>query len=56
MQGFWPGQGGGVENVEEHAGNFFSEAVHVVERFTMVDANTIHDEARIDDPTVDTKP
>ena len=40
----------------DQAGNFFSEAVHVVERFTMVDANTIHYEARIDDPTVYTRP
>jgi hypothetical protein len=40
----------------DQAGNFFSAAVHVVERFTMVDANTIHYEARIDDPTVYTRP
>ena len=40
----------------DQAGNFFSEAVHVIERFTMVDANTIHYEARIDDPTVYTRP
>jgi len=40
----------------DQAGNFFSEAVHVVERFTMVDANTIHYEARIDDPSVYTRP
>jgi len=40
----------------DQAGNFFSEAVHVVERFTMADANTIHYEARIDDPTVYTRP
>jgi len=40
----------------DQAGNFFSAAVHVIERFTMVDANTIHYEARIDDPTVYTRP
>jgi hypothetical protein len=40
----------------DQAGNFFSGAVHVIERFTMVDANTIHYEARIDDPTVYTRP
>jgi hypothetical protein len=40
----------------DQAGNFFSAAVHVVEHFTMVDANTIHYEARIDDPTVYTRP
>jgi hypothetical protein len=40
----------------DQAGNFFSEAVHVTERFTMADANTIHYEARIDDPIVYTRP
>ena len=40
----------------DQAGNFFSAGVHVVERFTMIDANTIHYEARIDDPTVYTRP
>ncbi len=40
----------------DQAANFFSEAVHVVERFTMIDANTIHYEAHIDDPTVYTRP
>jgi hypothetical protein len=40
----------------DQAANFFSEAVHVVERFTLVDAHTIHYEARIDDPTVYTRP
>ena len=36
--------------------SFGSEAVHVVERFTMVDADTIHYEARIEDPAVYTTP
>lgn len=40
----------------DQAGNFFTEAVHVVERFTMADANTIHYEARIDDATTYTRP
>ena len=40
----------------DQAANFYSEAVHVVERFTMIDANTIHYEARIDDPVVYTSP
>ena len=40
----------------DQAANFDSEAVHVVERFTMIDADTIHYEARIDDPAVFTRP
>ncbi|HXD16521.1 MAG TPA: hypothetical protein VN654_05840 [Vicinamibacterales bacterium] len=40
----------------DQAGNFESAAAHVVERFTMIDADTIHYEARIEDPVVYTRP
>jgi len=40
----------------DHVGNFFSDAVHVVERWTMFDANAIHYQATIDDPKVYTRP
>ena len=39
----------------DQAGNFETAAAHVVERFTMIDANTIHYEARIEDPAVYTR-
>ena len=37
-------------------GNFYSNAVHVVERWTMFHADVIHVEATIDDPKVYTRP
>jgi hypothetical protein len=40
----------------DQVGNFFSDNVHVVEHFTLADANTIDYEATIDDPTVFTRP
>jgi len=38
------------------AGNFHSDALHVTERFTLRDVNTIDYEATIDDPDVFTQP
>src|SRR5262249_15728713 len=37
-------------------GNFTTEHLHVVERFTPVDSNTINFEATIQDPTMYTQP
>lgn len=37
-------------------GNFHSAAVHIVERFTLVDADTINYRATVEDPTVYTRP
>jgi hypothetical protein len=40
----------------DNAGNFASDALHVVERFTMIDRDTIHWEGRIEDSKVYTRP
>ena len=40
----------------DHSGNFHSDALHVVERYTLIDADHINYEATIDDPKVFTKP
>jgi hypothetical protein len=40
----------------DNAGNFFSDQLHVVERYSMVDIDTIHYEARIEDPQVYSRP
>ena len=37
-------------------GNFVDENEHVVERYTMVDANAIEYSATVEDPTVFTRP
>jgi hypothetical protein len=40
----------------DRAGNYHSDALHVVERYTFMDANTINYEATIEDPKVFTRP
>jgi hypothetical protein len=40
----------------DQAGNFYSDAVHMIERFTLIDAETIHYEVTIEDPNVYTRP
>jgi hypothetical protein len=40
----------------DQAGNFHSSAAHMIERFTLIDADTIHYQVRIDDPNVYTRP
>ena len=40
----------------DHMGNFFSDAVRVVERWTLFDANAIHYQATMDDLNVYTRP
>jgi hypothetical protein len=44
------------ENWLDFIGDFHSDALHVTERFTIVDADTIRYEATLDDPKVYTRP
>ena len=62
-RGKWEGETLVVDNVHfndetwfDHAGNFHSDALHVVERFTLTDADHIDYDVTIEDPKVFTRP
>jgi hypothetical protein len=62
-RGKWDGDTLVVDNVHfndktwfDRAGNFHSEDLHVVERYTLADADHISYQARIEDPKVFTRP
>jgi hypothetical protein len=62
-RGHWESDTLVVDNVHfndqtwfDEAGNFHSEALHVVERYTLIDPDHINYEATIEDPKVFTKP
>ena len=40
----------------DQAANFYTDAVHIVERFTLIDQDTMHYQVTIDDPNVYTRP
>jgi hypothetical protein len=40
----------------DQAGNFYTDAAHMVERFTLIDPDTIHYQVTIEDPNVYTRP
>ena len=61
--GHWDGNTLVVETRNQNArawldqrGRFFTDEAHVVERFTFLDADTIHWQATLDDPNVYTQP
>ncbi len=61
--GRWEGNTLVIETTNQNArpyldqrGRFYTEEAEVVERLTMVDANTLHYQATIDDPNVYTRP
>ena len=51
-----PPEGAPASSLTTGHGVFHSEALHVVERFTLIDAETIRYEATIEDPNVFTRP
>ncbi|HEY5624289.1 MAG TPA: hypothetical protein VIV14_11060 [Gammaproteobacteria bacterium] len=62
-RGHWEGNTLVIETTNQNArpfldqrGRFFTEDAHVTERVTLVDANTMHYEATVDDPNVFTRP
>ena len=62
-RGYWDGSSLVVETSNQNArawldqrGRFFTDEVQVVERFTLIDANTLHYQATLDDPNVYTQP
>ena len=61
--GHWEGNTLVIDTANQNArawldqrGRFFSDEVHVVERFTLIDADTIHYQATVEDPNVYTRP
>jgi len=62
-RGHWEGDTLVVDNVHfndqtwfDHAGNFHSENLHVVERYSLLDADHINYQVTIEDPKVFTRP